>query len=61
LYKEADALGGIVTYKEVQIGLYQGKLEAVKEYKNRTGYPLLEAKRIVEKYFEDHNLKFARS
>ena len=43
---------------EVYAGLHISKLEAVKRYKNRTQYSILESKKLVEKYFTDNGLKF---
>lgn len=45
---------------EIGIGLDRGKLDAIKEYKTRTGLSLIDAKRSVEQYFEQKGLQFYR-
>lgn len=46
--------------KEIEIGQQKGKLDAVKEYKARTGLSLLEAKWTVEQYFDKYGYVFYR-
>lgn len=58
LYKDADKGCVAVSSKEVAAGVEYGKLEAVRQYKNRIGCRLIEAKNIVEKHFKDNNLEF---
>lgn len=58
LYKDADRRCFAVSSEEVTAGIRDGKLEAVKQYKNRVGCGLIDAKNIVEKHFKDNNLKF---
>jgi hypothetical protein len=43
---------------EIVAGASVGKLEAVKVFKNRTGRPLMECKKTVERFFERHGLQF---
>lgn len=45
---------------EITIGQNKGKLEATKKYKDRTGYGLMDSKRVLEYYFEQNNLHFLR-
>jgi ribosomal protein L7/L12 len=45
---------------EITIGQIKGKLEAIKKYKDRTGYGLMDSKRVIEYYFEQNNLHFLR-
>lgn len=47
-----------LTPNEVSIGLEYGKIECVKEYRNRTGKSLLDCKRDIEKHFEMNYLTF---
>lgn len=51
--------GGDITSKELSIGLSEGKLSAVKEYKNRTGHNLMESKRHIERVFSELGLVFS--
>lgn len=51
-------MNGMVTQEEERIGKTQGKLQAVKAYKERTGMRLMPSKIAVEKHFEDNNLQF---
>lgn len=44
--------------EEITAGKEKGKLEAVKMVKNRMNDGLMNAKKLVEKCFEDNNLKF---
>lgn len=48
-----------LTTEELRIGLDNGKLELVKEYKNRTGKSLLDTKQFVEDCFEKQGYKFS--
>jgi hypothetical protein len=48
----------VLTPAEVITGATRGKLDAVKDYKNRTGQSLLYSKQTVEKFFEGHGLRF---
>lgn len=47
-----------VTAYEQSLGQYQGKLEAVKAFKKRTGMDLMSSKQTVENFFAKHGLKF---
>ena len=47
-----------MTWEEVNMGQTIGKLDAVKEYKHRTGKGLMDSKIFVEKFFENRSLKF---
>lgn len=58
LYKDADKGCLAISSEEVTAGIRYGKLEAVKQYKNRVGCSLIEAKNIVEKHFKDNNMEF---
>lgn len=44
---------------EIIIGQNKGMLEAIKKYKERTGYGLMDSKRVLEYYFEQNNLHFS--
>lgn len=50
---------GELNLHELNIGLSRGKLDAVKEYKHRTGKSLMDSKRDVERVFEELGLVFA--
>jgi len=58
LYKDADKGCLAVNSEEVRAGIRDGKLEAVKQYMNRIGCGLIEAKNTVEKHFKNNNLEF---
>lgn len=47
-----------VTCDEIQIGINDGILEAIKAYKKRTGRSLIESKKELQTYFQNNNLKF---
>lgn len=47
-----------VTCEEIQIGVNDGILEAIKAYKKRTGRSLIESKKELQTYFQNNNLKF---
>lgn len=51
---------GLLTPEEVSLGINKGKLNAIKEYKKRTGKFLLDSKRDVEEYFSNNNLSFKK-
>lgn len=51
-------LDSAITAHEEVLGKTQGKIHAVKAYKERTGLRLMPSKIAIEKHFEDHNLKF---
>lgn len=44
--------------KEVSLGLEQGKIQMIKEYRARTDSTLIEAKNQCEDYFAKNNLVF---
>lgn len=54
--EEKNTVG--LTAKEVSVGLNHGKIECVKEYKNRTGKSLMDSKNDVEKHFDINYLIF---
>ena len=59
LYKYAEqGYPANLNSDEVYAGLTYGKLEACKQYKNRLGCSLIQAKNAVEKHFKDNNLEF---
>lgn len=43
---------------EIHAGKWTGKIEAVKQYKNRTGLSLMDSKRAIEEFFEMKGLPF---
>lgn len=48
-----------LTSHEIQLGIYEGKLECVKAFRERTNLTsLIECKRVCEKYFADNGLQF---
>jgi len=49
-----------LTTDEVRLGLYSGKLECVKAYKNRTGASLMDSKHACEAYFAECGMEFSR-
>jgi len=49
---------GALNATEVESGISQGKIHAIKMFRERTGVGLKEAKEAVEKYFDDNHLKF---
>jgi hypothetical protein len=51
-------LDSAVTPHEEMLGKTQGKVHAVKAYKERTGMRLMPSKIAIEKHFADHNLEF---
>ena len=48
----------ILTTNEIYAGINNGKIDAVRLYKNRTQLSLLDSKHAVEQWFHDHNLIF---
>lgn len=48
----------ILTSEEISIGMNDGKVKCIVEYKRRLDCSLVEAKHTVEKFFKDNNLKF---
>ena len=56
---ESDCVNyNALTDHEIVMGTDKGKIHAVKSYKLRSGYSLVESKQRVEKYFADNGLKF---
>lgn len=47
-----------ITVNEQYLGEYEGKLQAVKAFKERTGMSLIDSKKTVENFFAKHGLKF---
>lgn len=47
--------------EEESAGMHKGKIEAVRNYKYRTGHSLMESKRIIEAHFANKGLRFYRS
>lgn len=52
-----DNLEELTAY-EIDLGVKQGKVAAIKEYRSRTCSSLLEAKNAVENYFSRNGLRF---
>lgn len=48
----------LVTVHEQYLGENEGKLQAVKAFKERTGMSLIDSKKTVENFFAKHGLKF---
>jgi ribosomal protein L7/L12 len=49
---------GELTRQEIDLGLTQGKIAAIKEHRARTRMGLKESKDIVEEYFLKNGLRF---
>jgi len=47
-----------LTRSEILAGQNKGKLDAVKEYKNRTQLSLIDSKHAIEQWFADNGLKY---
>ena len=48
----------VLTQSEIDTGRFNGKLDAVKAYKTRTGQSLMDSKHAVEQWFENNGLAF---
>lgn len=58
LHQNYDNVTFGLTLNEVDIGQTKGKLDAVKEYKNRTGKSLMDSKKAVEDHFSKNGIRF---
>ena len=47
-----------LTDEELRVGQCNSKIQCVKLFKERTGRTLMDAKKTVEKYFEENGYKF---
>lgn len=47
-----------LTDYEIDLGVKQGKVAAIKEYRSRTSASLLDSKNAVENYFSRNGLRF---
>lgn len=56
--RDIVALTDFVTAYEEGLGKHDGKIHAVKAFKERTGMSLIDSKKTIENWFAKHGLKF---
>lgn len=57
-YTPYENLDKSLTWDEVDAGRQQGKIQAIKKYRQRTNSGLADAKRVVEDYFSNNGYQF---